>query len=395
VPSQVPLDVAAFVFLIAGAVAVSIVAERVRIPAAVLLVAVGAVVGAARHVRPPFDFGPAVLFVFLPPLVFEAAWSIDLQALRAQIGRVVLLAVPGTLISALAVAGAAVAIGALPFDLGLLFGAMVAATDPVAVIAAFRRTAVPTAVKTLVEAESLSNDGIGVALYGIALAAATGAAISWSTGIAHAMIAVIGGVAIGCVCAIPLWLALRVTDESTYEVAATVALAYGSYLIADAFKLSGIFATAAGAVMLRALLAQRPHMTNRDDVDVVWNAAAYVGNAIVFLATGLTINAARAIHHPVFIIVSIVVVMVTRIVLACVTVPDFAARVTVVLAGMRGALPLALALSLPATLPQRSEILDGVFAIVLFTLVVQGAPLEPVLRSLYGSARQTSIGSAE
>jgi CPA1 family monovalent cation:H+ antiporter len=156
--------VAAFVALLAAAVIVSIAAERVRVPPAVMLVAVGVVAGTLWHVRPPFAFGPALLFVFLPPLIFEAAWTIDLDELRRLAARVVLLAFPGTLLTAFAVAVALAGLGQLPFVQGLLFGAIVSATDPVAVVAVFRRAGVPTRVRTLVEAESLANDGVAVVL---------------------------------------------------------------------------------------------------------------------------------------------------------------------------------------------------------------------------------------
>src|SRR5581483_1877101 len=121
----IALGVQAFAALLAGAVLVSIAAERLRIPAAVALVAVGTIVGSVLRVRPPFDFGPTLLFVFLPPLIFEAAWNIDLQALRRCVGRVALLAFPGTIATAALIALVLARAGALPFGAALLFGAMV------------------------------------------------------------------------------------------------------------------------------------------------------------------------------------------------------------------------------------------------------------------------------
>jgi CPA1 family monovalent cation:H+ antiporter len=387
VSAEVGPSVTAFVVLLASAVALSIAAERIRVPAAVLLVAAGALAGSLWHVRPPFAFGPALLFVFLPPLVFEAAWNVDLPALRARLGRVVLLAFPGTLLTAFAVAGGLALSGALPFGAGLLFGAMIAATDPVAVVAVFRRVPVPVGVRTLVEAESLANDAVALALYGVALTLASGGAVAWEPAAAHAVVALAGGIALGAACAVPLWLVLRTTEAAEYEVTATVALAYAAYLLADRLQLSGIFATAAGAVALRALLARRAHLSHPEYVDTFWNAGAYLANAVVFLATGLLIDVPRALHEPATVLVALAVVAAARVLLALVAVPDRPGRITVFLAGMRGALPLALALALPDALPQRAEIVDGVFAIVLVTLVVQGAPLEPVVRRLYGSRR--------
>jgi CPA1 family monovalent cation:H+ antiporter len=383
--AEVGPSVTAFVALLASAVMLSIAAERIRVPAAVLLVAAGAVAGSVWHLRPPFAFGPALLFVFLPPLVFEAAWNVDLAALRTKLGRIALLAFPGTLLTAFAVAGGLALTGALPLAAGLLLGAMVAATDPVAVVAVFRRVPVPVEVRTLVEAESLANDAVAVALYGVALTLANGGAVAWVPDAAHAVVALAGGIALGSLCAVPLWLVLRTTEAAEYEVTATVALAYAAYLLADRLQVSGIFATAAGAVALRALLARRAHMSNPEYVDTFWNAGAYLANAVVFLATGLLIDVPRALREPAVVLVALAVVGAARVLLALVAVPDLPGRITVFLAGMRGALPLALALALPQALPHRAEIVDGVFAIVLVTLVVQGAPLEPVVRRLYGA----------
>lgn len=215
---QVSSGVTGFVVLLTFAVIVSIAAERLRIPAAVLLVAVGATFGSAWHMPPPFAFGPSLFFVFLPPLIFEAAWSIDLTALRSVAARVTLLAVPGTVVSALVVAVTLLVAGALPFGAAFVLGAIISATDPVAVIAVFRKVAVPSAVKALVEAESLSNDGVAVVLYSIALSIAQGVHISWLPAIGYGMVQIVGGTLLGTACALPLWLVLRTTRSSEYEV---------------------------------------------------------------------------------------------------------------------------------------------------------------------------------
>jgi len=383
---QVSSGVTGFVVLLTFAVIVSIAAERLRIPAAVLLVAVGATFGSAWHMPPPFAFGPSLFFVFLPPLIFEAAWSIDLTALRSVAARVTLLAVPGTVVSALVVAVTLLVAGALPFGAAFVLGAIISATDPVAVIAVFRKVAVPSAVKALVEAESLSNDGVAVVLYSIALSIAQGVHISWLPAIGYGMVQIVGGTLLGTACALPLWLVLRTTRSSEYEVTGTIVLAYIAYLLADHLRLSGIFATAAAAVTLRAFLRRASHMNNRDVVDEFWKSGAYIANATVFLATGLLIDVPRALHHPLLVALVIVAVLSSRAALSSGAGTDRASRITVFLAGMRGALPLALALSLPANVEFRATIIDGVFAVVLITLVIQGALLEPVVTRLYGMA---------
>jgi CPA1 family monovalent cation:H+ antiporter len=382
--SPVAAGVAGFIALLGAAVVIAILARRLRIPAAVALVAVGAFV----QVPPPFAFGDTLLFVFLPPLIFEAAWNLDLGSLRRMAGRIALLALPGTLATAFAIAGCLVLTQVLPFAQALLFGAIVAATDPVAVVSAFRNVPVPLDLKTLVEGESLSNDGVALVLFGFALALASGAAVSLGGDVLSGVVEVVGGCALGAVAALVCAGVLRTTDAAEYEVTVTIVLAYGAYVGASALGWSGIFATAASAIVLRAAVVRLPGaIDNAETVDRVWEAAAFIANAAVFLATGLLIEPARIIHEPLLVAVAVASVWLTRALLALAATRDAAGRITTFLAGMRGALPLALALSLPEGLAYRPQIIDATFAVVLATIVLQGVPLETILRRLYGATR--------
>lgn len=376
--------VEAFVALLAGALFLSILAERVRVPGAVLLVGAGIVAGTVWHVQPPFSFGPAVFFVFLPPLIFEAAWNVHLEELRRTWRQIVALAIPGTIVVAFAIALGITALGALPFGAALLYGAMVAATDPVAVIAVFRKFPVPARLKTIVEAESIANDGVAIVLYTSALTLALGGTVNWYEAAGRGVLDIAGGIVVGASLAVLAWLALRLTEAAEYEVTMTVALAYVAYLAADRLMFSGIFACAASGVVLRAL-ERRPGIViaNVDDADRFWNATAYIANAVVFIATGLLIDLPRITHEPFTIGIAIVIVLISRAFIVTVVLRGRRHRLTAFLAGMRGALPLALALSLPTSLPHRAEILDAVFATVFVTLVLQGILLEPVIGRLF------------
>jgi monovalent cation:H+ antiporter, CPA1 family len=382
--SPVAAAVAGFIGLLGAAVVIAIVAQRVRVPAAVALVTVGAFV----QIPPPFAFGDTLLFVFLPPLIFEAAWNLDAGSLRRMAARIAVLAIPGTLVTAFAVAGCLVVTNVLPFAPALLFGAIVAATDPVAVVSAFRRVPVPLDLKTLVEGESLANDGVALVLFGFALALATGAAVSIGGDVLAGVIDVVGGCVIGALAALFGAAVLHTTDAAEYEVTVTIVLAYGAYVGASALGWSGIFATAASAIVLRAAVARLPGAIRNDEtVDRVWEAAAFIANAAVFLATGLLIQPARIVHEPALVIVAVGAVWLTRALLAVAATRDRAGQITTFLAGMRGALPLALALSLPDSFSYRPQIIDATFAVVLATIVLQGIPLETILGRLYGATR--------
>jgi CPA1 family monovalent cation:H+ antiporter len=384
--SEFAHGVGAFVALIGAALLIAILAERVRIPAAVAMVAVAAFV----HIPPPFAFGDTLLFVFLPPLIFEAAWNLDLDALRRTAWRIALLAIPGTLATAAIVAAGAIVGGGFSFGAARLFGAIVAATDPVAVVAAFRRVRVPTDLRTLIEGESLFNDGVALILFGFALTIASGQPASVGSDVLWGVIETVGGAAIGVVAGLLCAGVLRVTNAAEYEVTVTIVLAYLSYVGATELHASGIFATIGGAIALRATLRRLPNtISNAVDVDRVWNALAFVANAAVFTATGLVIEPERILHEPGLVAGAIVAVIAARIALAVLATRSLRSRTTMFLAGMRGALPLALALSLPDTVPFRPQIIDATFAVVLVTIVVQGAPLELILARFYGDARGT------
>ena len=371
---------AVLVGLLGVAVLVAIAAERLRVPSAVALVAFGAGTAAIHPLALPFHFGDALLFIFLPPLIFEAAWAIDPASLRRAAVRIALLALPGVVLVAGTIGFGIALSGQLPLASAIVLGAIVSATDPVAVIAIFRRFHVPVDLQTIVEGESIANDGVAIVLYALALAFASGSvADSVPAECAHAVLAVAGGCAIGIACAFVVAFVMGRTRSGPLEITSTVVLAFLAYLSADALHCSGVFATAAAGIALRAFARIGPVTDNADDVDTFWSTIAFIVNAMVFLATGLVLQIGRIGNHPLLVLVALVAVIASRVVLAALVIRPMTWRVTVVFAGIRGGLSLALALALPATLPYREEIVDAVFAVVLFTLIVQGIALEPLL----------------
>lgn len=379
------------------ALPIGIIAERLRIPYAVALVLVAlAITGAPA--APGASFSSIVLLVILPALVFEAAWKLDLNVLRRVAVPIAFLAIPGVLVTTALVGGGLALSGQLPFVEAALLGAIVAATDPIAVIATFRRLSVPAALATLIEGESLFNDGAAVVLYGVLVAAATPAAhgataLSLLPGpiVLQAIEQSLGGIALGFVTAVVLTIALRGTKESMLQIVATLVGAYGAYLVAnELLHVSGIFAAVVVALALRAF----PHFpTTAEDtleIDRFWSVLAFLANSLVFLLLGLRIEVSRIVHEPWLVLSTLGLVVLARLVLTYVGLPlvGFGSRryrgwqhVTAI-AGMRGALSLALAIALPSTIPQRPQIIDAVFGVVLMTLVVQGLAIGPVLKRL-------------
>jgi CPA1 family monovalent cation:H+ antiporter len=374
---------AALVGLLGVAVLIALGAERLRVPSAVALVAFGAGTAAIRPVPLPFHFGDALLVVFLPPLIFEAAWAIDPAALRRVAGQIALLALPGVVLVAGTIGFGVALTGQLPLAPAILLGAIVSATDPVAVIAIFRRLNVPVDLLTLVEGESIANDGVAIVLYGAALAAAVGTThLALPAEAVRGVVAIAGGCAIGVALAFVVAVVMGRTRSGPLEIAATVVLAFLAYLSAGALGWSGVFATASAGLALRAFARIAAVTDYPDEVDAFWSTIAFIANAMVFLATGLVLQIGRIASHPLLVAVAVAAVVFSRVLLSWLVVRGWQRRTTVVFAGMRGALSLALALALPAGVPYRTQIIDAVIGVVLFTLVAQGIALEPLLRRL-------------
>jgi CPA1 family monovalent cation:H+ antiporter len=383
-----------FVALVAVAAVVGIVVRRVAIPYTVTLVVIGLVAA---------DLSPAqlaitpelVLLVLLPGLVFEASLGLDLAELRRTFGGVALLAVPGVVVTAVIVAVVLQAATGLDPALGLVVGAMVAATDPVAVIATFRQLGSPPQLRTVVEGESLLNDGTALVVFAIALRA-IGTTVSPVDEAVAFVTAIVVSTAIGVVGG---WAASRLmsfVDDHPIELSLSLAAAYGTYLVADALHQSGVIATLVAGIVIgsygrRVGMGER----TREALDTVWEFIAFLLTAFAFLLVGLAISLPQLVGAVPAIAWGVLAILVGRaiVVYAMLGGASFTlarARGTRPLptgwlhvlfwAGLRGAVAVAMALSLPPGLPQRALLQEIAFGIVLFTLFVQGTTAELVVR---------------
>jgi CPA1 family monovalent cation:H+ antiporter len=335
-----------------------------------------------------------VLLVLVPGLVFEAALRVDLEHLRPTFGWIVLLAAPGVLISALIVAIVLQVATGLPFELGLVVGAMVAATDPVAVIATFRRLGVSPRLETLVEGESLANDGTALVLFTAAVAHISGGGTIVETSQA-VVTAVVSSVGIGLAAG---WLASRLlalVDDRPIELTISIAAAYGTYLLADGLEQSGIIATVVAGLVIGThgrTVGLSPRAL--EALDVVWELIAFLLTAFAFLLVGFAISVGDLVEGVPHIVWGLVGVMVARAVavygLVGGTAQLLGERVrlpkpptgwlhVLFWAGLRGAVAVAMALSLPANFPERPLLQQITFGVVLFTLFVQGTTAELVV----------------
>ena len=390
-----------FVALLGIAGLVAILARPLRLPYTVALVAVGLVMGALAGV---FGVGGGlavtpelVLLVILPGLVFEAAYRLRLAELRRWFSALVLLAVPGVLISASVVALVLHLATGLRADLALIAGAMVSATDPAAVVATFKRLSVSRSLATLVDGESLLNDGTGLVLFAIAVRAVT-EPVGPAEAVLSFVAAVVFSAAIGLLAGLLAARLIGGVSDHLIELTISVVLAYGSYLVADHFGLSGVIATVTAAVVLgnygpgRALTE-----TGADAIDTVWEFLAYLLTALVFLLVGLAIPPARLLGSLGPIVWAVAAMLVGRALVVYVLLgagsrfaplPGLAAAMpgpwlhVLFWGGLRGAVAVAMALALPVDLPQRALLQDITFGAVLFTLLVQATTIGRVVERL-------------
>lgn len=379
----------AVMLLVAGVL--GMLASALRVPYAVPLVLGGLAIGLLPN-RPSAQLEPdLMLLVFLPPLLFDASFRLDAGWLARQLRTVLLLAVPGVILTALAVGAALWLVLGLPFPLGLLFGSLVAATDPVAVTAVFRFLRVGPRLTTLLEGESLINDGTAITLYtgllGLVLAnqvdlAALGGLFA---------VKVAGGVAVGVATGFLAGRATRHVGDHMVEMTLSTALAYGSYLLAESLHTSGPLSCVA-AGLVHGTYGRKFGMSeeNRRLLDDLWEYLGFLANGMVFLLLGLTVNLPQLVANAGPAAAAVAAVLAARVVVVWLSSRLTGRRhalsrpqgVVAVWGGLRGALTVALALGIPSDVAGRDLLIAMAFAVVLFTLLVQGLTLAPLIRRL-------------
>lgn len=365
------------ILLLFIATLVGIAARRLRVPYTVGLV----LMGLALALLPQVDVHVPrnlILGLLVPPLIFEAAFDLNVNDLRRNIAPILAWAIPGVVVTMFLV-GAVVAWGTkLPITHALLFGTLVAATDPVAVIALFSTIGVPKRLQVLLEGESLFNDGTAIVIFGIMTTVALTGEFSLVTGIIDFLRISGGGFVIGIILGLLISQMIVRIDDHLIETTLTSVLAFGSYLVAEeVFHVSGVLAVLAAGLVNGNIGPRGMSPTTRIVVFNFWEYIGFIANSFAFLLIGLQIDVAVLLifWQPIF--TAILAVLVARAVviygLAWIG-RDIPLRWQHVLywGGLRGAISLALALGLPTMLEGRNQIQVMAFGVVVFTLLVQG-----------------------
>jgi monovalent cation:H+ antiporter, CPA1 family len=295
--------------------------------------------------------------------------------------------VPGVALTTL-LAGGLVSIGAgLALPYALVFGALVSATDPVAVVAVFRSLGAPTRLQVLLEGESLLNDGTAIVIFNLMLAAALTGKINLPGSLVQFLIVSIGGIAVGGVVGFLISHLISKINHPMVETSLTTVIAYGSYLLAEyVFGVSGVLAVVAAGLASGEMGPQGMSPTTRIAVFHFWEYAAFLANTFVFLIIGLETDPANLLRNIPAILWAIAAVLISRA--AIVYGLSFLRRDIPIQwknilfwGGLRGAICLALALSLSAAIPNRAQIQAMAFGVVLFTLLVQGLTMRPLVKN--------------
>jgi CPA1 family monovalent cation:H+ antiporter len=389
------------IWLLIAASVIAVIAKRIGIPYTVALV-LGGLLLSVVHLpalaplhqgnRPDWLTPDVILTLFLPALLFEGSLKIELRHIRTDIVPLLLLANLGVLIATL-VTGFVIyyAVG-MSLIVALLFGSMVSATDPISVLSIFKEVAVEERLSVLVEGESLLNDGTAVALFQIILASAVGGGVGLVLGAGQFLLSVMGGALLGLALGYFVSTLTKRLDDAQIEITLTTILAYGTFLLARHLHLSGVIATVAAGLVI-GNVAAKTGMSARTLTALrsFWEYASFIINSLVFLLIGLEVRLGDVLRAWKPILIAIAAIFLGRILSVYTLVPFsnlFSKRIpfvwqhVMVWGGLRGALSLALALSLDSAFPYRDQILNLTFGVVVFSILVQGLSIKPLLRIL-------------
>ncbi len=371
---------------------VAIATRRLQVPYSVGLVCAGIVL-AFVPLTLTLPLSRDLIFeVFLPPIVFEAALNIHWRDLRRNFPVVATLSSAGVIIAAAVATAGMHFLAGWSWAVAALFGTLIAATDPVSVIATFKSVNIDPRLHLLVESDSLLNDGTAAVAFAVVLAVVAGAS-SGIVAVGGSLIwMILGGATIGAIAALVLLMIAGRTDDSLVELTLTTLIAYGSFLIADRLGMSGVLATlTAGLIVGNSSELGSISERGRASVFNYWAYLAFLANSLIFLLLGAQVALQPFLDVLWPAAVAIVVVLAGRaIAIYPLSVLFLRTRLRIdirhqhilVWGGLRGALALGLALGLPDELPGRAAVITVAFAVVAFSIFVQGLTMTPLLRRL-------------
>lgn len=403
------MELSEIVLITAGlgllALAARALCGRLSIPYTVFLVVLGILMGWAasgplglERVLAMQLTPEIVLFMFLPILIFESAFNLNARELVRSLVPILTLAIPALLLSSLVVGLGLGWLLGMELTAALLFGVLISATDPVAVVAFFKESGAPKRLTVLVEGESLFNDAVAIVLFNILLGFSLGDGLQWSAlGYAgYEFLSVFfGGLLVGGVLGFLTCELFHLLREKPYTMMlVSLCLAYLTFAVAEhVLHVSGVMAVLAAAMTMSFVMLVRASQASGQAMIDTWELIAIAGNSLLFLLVGLSVDIGRLIHHLHLVAAAVVLVLLGRAAAVYLLLPlvtrlfalpsaSTAERHIIWWGGLKGGLALAIALSVPHTLPSRDMIIDMTVGVVLFFLLVNGTTIQALLRYL-------------
>ncbi len=373
--------------LLLAAVVVSVAAKWLRLPYTVGLVVIG-------FLMTPLELGvdispELILDLLVPPLIFEAAFHIRFDDLKRDFWFILLLAVPGVLLTTFAVGWMVSFVPGITLHTALLFGALISATDPVAVVALFKQLGVPKRLQLLLEGESLFNDGTAIVVFGLMLSVLSNETeFNLSLSILEFLKVAVGGLGVGGVLGFAASRFIKWIDDALVETAITTALSFGAFWLGETIGVSGVLAVVAAGMVNGNIGPYGMSPTTKIVVNNFWEYVAFLANSVIFLLIGLAIKLDDLKAYGVAIVAAIVATLIARSIsiygFTFFFKKDIPLRWKHILnwGGLRGAIVLALALGVPSDFEGRQAIQAMAFGVVLFTLLVQGFSMEHLVKRM-------------
>ncbi|WP_053218479.1 cation:proton antiporter [Virgibacillus senegalensis] len=389
--------------LLAISITIIGIAKRIGQPYTIALVLVGLVLGIINVHIPLIDeaeafitqsevFQAIIISLFLPILLGDATLKLPFEHLYRHKGAVLGMAFGGTFLSFLVIGLSTHYFIGLPIAVAFTFAALMSATDPISVVSIFKSLGVSEKLSTVMEGESLFNDGIAVVLFKISsIYLLTYIELGWEglgSGVLLFLQFSLGGVLVGVILGFLFSQIIRFFDDYPFEIALSAILFFGSYFIAEHLQVSGVIAVVAGGFMF-ADYGGKIGMSDKTRVTIntFWDVITLVANSIIFLLIGLEIRNIDFNNQWDIIAFAIVLVIFGRIIalyISTLPVKELNRKERILLnwGGLRGSLSIALALSLPMDFAGRDTVLLLTFSVVLFSLIVQGLTIKPLIKKL-------------
>lgn len=402
---SVEIGVIITISLLTVAVLSSIFLKKVRFPYTIGLVVIGGLWAlTAQHIlilspMRQLTLSPdLILFIILPTLIFDAAINIDIKLLYKNLIPILFLACFGIIISTAVIGVSLPLFSTLALGGALLFGALISATDPVAVIALFNEIKAPKRLLTLIDGESIFNDATAIVLFTIILEKQIHSyqdiVQNFWPGLLSFVVVLFGGILIGGIVGLLGTLMLKIRKgDMILQFTVTLITAYISFILADRLNVSGVISTLTAGLVFTATSDYTIRRRNRFSLHHFWEFFSFIANSFVFLLLGFTefsiFNTSQSIRHFIrIILISIPVIVIARVCVIYILIPLYncfagskrrisrSYQAILLWGGLRGAVPVALVFSIPPSFPGRAVILHLTFGFILFTLLFQGTTIK-------------------